>query len=149
MSDSDWSVRRSTSGSIIQWHKACIDWGSSQQPSISLSSCKAEVMAGSETTKSVVYFRNLLEKLGFPQNSPTPICVDNKAAIDLAYSGSSAHHKKSKHILRRHFFMQEMVENKSITVPYIKTAQNVADYFTKALTPCNFFKFRKIVTNEK
>ena len=27
MSDSDRSVRRSTSGSIIQWHKACIDWG--------------------------------------------------------------------------------------------------------------------------
>ena len=86
------------------------------------------VMAGSETTKSVVYFRNLLEELRFPQKSPTPICVDNEAAIDLAYSGASTHHKKSKHILRRHFIMQEMVENESITVPYIKTAQNVADY---------------------
>ena len=78
MSDSDWAVRCSTSGSIVQWHNVCIDWGSSQQTSLSLSSCEAEVMAGSETTKSVLYFRNLLEGIiGFPQTSPTPVRVDN------------------------------------------------------------------------
>ena len=40
--------------------------------------------------------------------------------------------------------MQEKVENQSITVPYIKTADNVADYFAKALAlaQCSFFKFR-------
>ena len=102
-------------------------------------------MAGSETAKSVSYYRQLLEELGFPPSGPTELGMDNKAGIDLAYNAE--HHDRTKHIERRHLFIREMVENFKISVPYVRTAENIADFFTKALAAGDFYRFRNITMN--
>eukprot|EP00965_Chrysotila_dentata_P080023 2639420-Pleurochrysis_carterae.AAC.1 len=59
--------------------------------------------------------------------------MDNKSAIDLAYNPE--HHQHSKHINRRHFFLRERVETNNITLPFVNSTANLADFLTKALTP--------------
>eukprot|EP00965_Chrysotila_dentata_P043789 1455865-Pleurochrysis_carterae.AAC.1 len=71
--------------------------------------------------------------------------MDNKSAIDLAYNPE--HHQRSKHIDRRHFFVREWVEQHDITVQFVHTMDNLADFFTKPLPPRVFFKMRDKVMN--
>ena len=73
------------------------------------------------------------------------LAVDNTAAIDLAYNPQ--HHKRSKHIERRHFFIRECVEDMKLTVPYVRSAENLADFFTKALDKNIFFALRDRIMN--
>ena len=67
---------------------------------------------------------------------PIDLYVDNQAARDLAYNPE--HHKRTKHIDRRHFFVRELVEDHILRVPYVATAENLADFFTKSLNPVQF-----------
>ena len=146
-SDSDWAVQHSTSGWLIQWKKACISWGSQKQRTIALSSCEAEIVALSEAAKDTLYFRKVLEELGTPSKSATALATDNKAARDLAYNPE--HHKRTKHVERRHFFIRECVEDMKIAVPLVKTTDNLADFFTKPLPAKTFFTMRNEIMNIK
>eukprot|EP00966_Prymnesium_polylepis_P002561 58944-Prymnesium_polylepis.1 len=47
-SDSDWSVKQSTSGWVIKLAGVAVAWGSRRQHSISLSSTESEIIAASE-----------------------------------------------------------------------------------------------------
>ena len=144
--DSDWATRCSTPGNTIQWQGCTIEWASTQQTSVALSSCEAEIMAASKAAKSTSYYhRQLFEELGFAPPGPTTVYMDNKAAIDLAYNPE--HHGRTKHITRRRFFICELVKDQSITVPYIPSAENVADFFTKILSNKDFFRLRDIIMN--
>eukprot|EP00965_Chrysotila_dentata_P050539 1674824-Pleurochrysis_carterae.AAC.1 len=67
------------------------------------------------------------------------------SAIDLAYNPE--HHARTKHIDRRHFFVRERVESLEITVLFINSADNMADFFTKPLPPITFFPLRDHLMN--
>ena len=146
-SDSDWAVKHSTSGFVFRYCKAAISWGSKKQKSVALSSCEAEIVAASEAAKEAVYFSRFLTELGFGSGDPTALSVDNKAARDLAYNPE--HHERTKHIDRRHFYIRELVEEQMITVPYVNTVDNIADFFTKALSPKIFIPMRNKIMNVK
>ena len=99
-------------------------------------------MAASEAAKEGIYLRNFAAELDKTLiNGPTPIRADNKAAIDLAYNPD--HHQRTKHINRRHFFIRECVENMELSVPFVGTLDNRADFFTKALPDPAFRNFRE------
>ena len=57
MTDSDWAVKHSTSGFVFKLNCAALPWGSKKQTSVALSSCEAELMAGSEAAKEAAYHR--------------------------------------------------------------------------------------------
>jgi hypothetical protein len=145
-SDSDWGVKRSTSGSVFIYGQAAISWSSNKQTSVALSSCEAEIMAASEAAKDALYLQRFLTELELstPEQMAS-LAVDNTAAIDLAYNPQ--HHKRSKHIERRHFFIRECVEDMKLTVPYVRSAENLADFFTKALDKNIFFALRDRIMN--
>ena len=71
--------------------------------------------------------------------------MDNQAARELAYNPE--HHERTKHIDRRHFFVREKVEEGVVTVPYVRTDDNIADFFTKPLEPKKFRAFRDRIMN--
>ena len=56
---------------------------------------------------------------------------NNQGGRALAYNPEL--HQRTKHIERRHFFIRDMVEAMEITVPYVASADNLADIFTKPL----------------
>ena len=144
-SDSDWGTQHSISGWTFQMARATISWGSKRQTSVALSSCEAEIMAASEAAKEAVYLDRFLSELGEPRAGPIPLHVDNTGARNLAYNPEL--HQRTKHIDRRHFFVREMVEALHITVPYVNTADNLADFFTKPLAPRVFLAMRDRIMN--
>ena len=52
-----------------------------------------------------------------------------------------------KHVERRHLFIRECVENGHLVVPFVRTHENLADFFTKALPPKVFFDMRNTIMN--
>ena len=54
-----------------------------------------------------------------------------------------------KHIQRRHFFIRDMVESFELEVPFVRTADNIADMFTKPMRNTNdFHKLWHLIMNE-
>ena len=145
LSDSDWSTHRSTTGYVFTYNSAAISWASKRQDTISLSSCEAEIVAASEAAKEGVYLANFLDELDLALSEPLELGTDNTGARDLSYNPE--HHQRTKHIERRHFYIRECVENMQITVPYVNTLDNLADFFTKPLKPPQFFAMRDQIMN--
>ena len=145
MSDSDWAVKHSTTGWGFMYNMALISWNSSKQTSVALSSCEAEIMAASEAAKEAKFLLQYLTELKLIGPNPIELYVDNQAARDLAYNPE--HHKRTKHIDRRHFFVRELVERNQLSVPFVETAYNFADFFTKALPSKTFVYMRDRIMN--
>ena len=143
--DSDWATRHSTSGSVFIYNRAAVSWSSKKQASVALSSCEAEIVAASEAAKEATYLRRFLSELGVGCPDPTALSMDNQAGRDLAYNPQ--HHPRTKHIDRRHFYIREKVEDLTITVPFVRTADNLADFFTKPLGHKSFFPMRDVIMN--
>ena len=102
-----------------------------RQKAVTLSSTEAEYYALSEAAKETKWHQLLLEELKYHEFKPTLIYGDNTGSLSLAENPE--HHARAKHIdVRQHFIRQE-VENGSITLSYIPTAQMKADGLTKPL----------------
>jgi hypothetical protein len=123
--------RKSTTGTAFFMDKSLISWTSQKQPLIAISSTEAEYIALAEGTKDAVWLRRFAEELGFIQENPTKINVDNTSTIKLAHNPESF--RKSKHIDVRFHKTRELVENKEISVEYIPTTEQTADILTKPL----------------
>ena len=76
---------------------------------------------------------------------PMDLFVDNQSAIAIAYNPEM--HQNTKHIERRHFFVREAVEDEKIRVPFVKSHDNLADFFTKPLQGDRFFELRDQIMN--
>ena len=59
------------------------------------------------------------------------LATDSQSARDVSYNPE--HHDRMKHAQRRHFFIRDMVESFEIEVPFVRTADNIADFFTKPM----------------
>ena len=82
----------------------------------------------------------MLKYLGFPQENPTEIYVDNWSGIAL--TKNSGYHERSKHIDTHHHFIREHVKNKEIKLISCKTNDQVADIFSKPLKEKIFIKMK-------
>ena len=145
MSDSDWAVKHSTTGWVFMFQQAAISWGSKKQNSVALSSCEAEIMAASEASKEAIHLDRMAKDLKMSNSEPLDLFVDNQSAIAVAYNPEL--HQRTKHIERRHYFVREVVEAEKIRVPYVKSADNIADFFTKPLQGDKFFSMRDKIMN--
>ena len=102
-------------------------------------------MAASEAAKEAVYLSRFFTELGLGDDKPVEMGLDNQAAKAISYNPEL--HSRTKHIDRRHFFVRECVENMQIRVPYVNTVDNLADFFTKALSTKNFYRMRDLIMN--
>ena len=135
-SDSDWASdndRQSVSGYAFKLNppSALISWRSGKQNLVATSSCEAEYIALHEATCEALFLRQIYAEF---TNSPTqsvPIFVDNQGCICLAKHPS--YHKKTRHIDIKFHSIRKYVSNKSISVIYVNTKDNIADICTKAL----------------
>jgi hypothetical protein len=77
-----------------------------------------------------VWLRTVLHALGYRQ-PPTPILCDNKCAVGLANNNIKV--KRSKAIDMRYHWVRDRIYHKQLDVYWRKGAENLADFFTKAL----------------
>jgi hypothetical protein len=129
--------RRSVTGYVNFMAEGPITWQSKTQTSVALSTMEAEYMALAAETQEAIWLRMILEELGVQLAEPVVIREDNKACQMFAdHAGNFA---RTKHIDVRYHFVRERVERGDIRVDYVRTEEQVADIFTKAL-PRELFK---------
>ncbi|CAI7802332.1 unnamed protein product [Closterium sp. NIES-53] len=128
----DRQTRSSTNGYVFVLGGAAVSWASHRIKCKMLSSTESEYIAATEAGKEARRLRFLLAEFRLlDAGVPTVIHVDNSSAIAVAeglgLKGSL------KHMERHYIWLQQMVKRKKLTLTYIPTSEQTADYLTKAL----------------
>ena len=93
----------------------------------------------STIAKEIIHLRRLLSDFGISVTTPTPLYCDNKSAIQIA--NNPVFHERTKHIeIDAHFVRHQVIKDKTILLPHVSSADELADFFTKAL-PVHRFQF--------
>jgi hypothetical protein len=131
----DLDTRRSTTGYIFTVGGGAITWASKCQPTVACSTVEAEYMAAAAATKEAMWLRKLCQDLSVPCKTINIRC-DNQGAIKL--SKHSIASQRSKHIDVTHHFVRERTMRREISLSYINTERQVADFLTKAIPADKF-----------
>lgn len=139
----DMDSRRSTSGIVFMLNGGPIQWMSKKQATVALSTTESEYVSASAAAQEAVHLRMLLKDLGYPQTSPTTICEDNQAVINV--SRNQVYHGRLKHIDVRHHYIRDLVSAGEIQLEYCNSQDMVADILTKPLQRDQFLKLRDLL----
>ena len=141
-SDSDRGIslddRKSTFGNCFSFGSGLITWSSKKQSIVALSSTEVEYVAVTSAGTQALWLRKVLEEIGEKQIHPTVIFCDNTSAIKLAKN--RVHHSRTKHFDLKYHFIIDLVQKKEVELRYIKTQEQIADIFTKAVDKVQFLK---------
>ncbi|CAN0065279.1 unnamed protein product, partial [Heterosigma akashiwo] len=140
-SDSDFCSDRIDGKSVVTGYilflgDAPIVWSSKLQGAVTTSTVEAEYLALRSSVKDIMWLRHLLADLGCPQQEPTPVVEDNSACIEWA--NDMVISRKNRHFHVSYHLAKEQVSLGTIRMFFIKTHDQVADIFTKALNAENF-----------
>ena len=127
--------RKSTSGYVPFVGGNLVTWRSKKQSVVSLSSVEAEYRALHHATTKLTWLRILLSELGFGPKKPMVLFCDNIATIEIA--NNPVQHDRTKHIeLDRNYIKDNFGQ---ITIPYIKSANQLADIMTHVVDSGPFY----------
>ena len=136
-SDADWNTLSgdslSTTGYIFTLGSCAICWKSKKQTIIANSTMEAELIALAPASEEANWLRDLLYKISLWEKPIPPILIhcDSIAAIDRVKN--RYYNDKSRPIRRKHSIVRSYLSRDIITMDYIKSNNNLADSFTKAL----------------
>ena len=99
------------------------------QDVIAHSSTEAEFTAACDAGKMILYFRSILEDLGFEQEDATVLYEDNNGALLMANAQQPT--RRTRHMGIKKFALLDWVARDLIILKTIKTAENAADGMTK------------------
>jgi hypothetical protein len=137
-SDSDFAMSkdngRSISGTALFLGTGCFLWSSKKQTVVALSTVEAELYAAVQTGRDIIWMRQFLEEIGFPQTSPMTLHIDASSTIDVMENEAKVS-ARTRHIDIRHFWIREKTRARLFIPQHIATQDNVADVMTKGLRP--------------
>lgn len=139
--DADWANdpvdRRSLTGYVFRVHGCTVGWLTRKQPTVSLSSTEAELVALSVTICHGIWMKRLLQDLGRELKGPVTYYEDNQSTIrvteDERYAG------RMKHVDVKHRFVRELIQRGQVALRYKATEEQLADVLTKGL-PAGVFQ---------
>lgn len=117
-----------------------VSWSSRKQKTVADSTMVAEYIVVSEAARELVWCHYLLNGLGAPCQGPTTLLCDNNTAINL--SEDQVYHVRAKHVNIRYQYPWERVAKQDLVISRVKSSDNTADIFTKALPPADFLRLR-------
>ncbi|MCO5567666.1 hypothetical protein L7F22_021360 [Adiantum nelumboides] len=120
-----------------------ITWSSKKQPTVALSSTEAEYRGAAVAACEVAWLELLLGDLGIQVQRPVVIHCNNLSSIQLARN--PVFHVRTKHIEVHYNFIRERVLDGSIDLTFVRTDEQVADIFTKALGAEKLRQFRAML----
>lgn len=135
---------KSQTGYVFTYGGTAISWRSQKQTLVATSSNHAEVIALHEASKECRWLRSVSQHIKGASGltvdkNPTILYEDNAACVTQMKEGYIKS-DRTKHIPPKFFsFTQELERNKEVDIQYIRSSDNVADLFTKAL-PTSVFK---------
>ncbi|WVZ59326.1 hypothetical protein U9M48_009481 [Paspalum notatum var. saurae] len=129
---SDSSDRRSLSAYCVFLGGSLIAWKTKKQKAVSRSSAEAELRAMALVTAEVTWLRWLLADFGVSVSLPTPVLTDSTGAISIARD--PVKHELTKHIGVDAYYTRAQVQDDVITLRYVPSELQLADFLTKAQT---------------
>ena len=96
------------------------------------SSTVSEISAVNEIASDILWCRDVLLELGYPQD-PIPIMEDNQSCITMLQTEPRNLHSKSRHVRVKWAFFRQEYEKRTIYLRYCPTASMIADLLTKPL----------------
>jgi hypothetical protein len=151
-SDSDWAgdkdTRISVSGYVVFLLGVPISWKSKGQKSVTLSSSEAEFVALTEAAKEIKFIVQILQSMGIPVKLPVICRVDNVGAIFMAENINTT--SRSKHVdLKLRWLNELVVDEKLLKIVFVKSEENVSDWFTKNVSSQIYLSHRREFMQEK
>ncbi|XP_071688768.1 secreted RxLR effector protein 161-like [Rutidosis leptorrhynchoides] len=123
--------RRSTSGYFALVGGNLVTWKSKKQKVVALSSAEAEFRGIAKGVTEALWIKKLLTEVGFPPKDSIRIMCDNEAAIKI--SENPIQHDRTKHIEIDRHFIKEKLEAKIISLPFVRSEDQLADILTKSV----------------
>ncbi|CAI7866898.1 unnamed protein product [Closterium sp. NIES-54] len=122
----------STGGYVFAYGGAAVSWSSQRIKCAMLSPTESEYVVATEVGKEGRCLCFLLAEFWqLDVGTPTVLRVDNKSAITVAEGMGLT--GNLKHMERRQVWLQQMVKRGKFSLRYIPTAEQPADFLTKAL----------------
>jgi hypothetical protein len=118
----------------------CISSSSSLEKKICTSTGQAETYAYSRLCREVIWERNMLFEMGFPQLKPTEIQTDNQGV--LIQSEKSVNHSVAKHYRIAQAFIRQLVADGVVKGSDVESGENCSDMGTKPLLTEPFVRHR-------
>ena len=116
---------------MLSFWSAYIKWSTKKQPTIALFCTKAEYKGATMVACEVAWLEMLLCDLGVQVQRPIVIYCDNLSSIQLARN--LVFHACTKHIEVHYHFIRDRVLDGDVDLTYVRTDEQVANIFTKAL----------------
>ncbi|XP_062533348.1 uncharacterized protein LOC134202336 [Armigeres subalbatus] len=142
--DADWANkvvdRRSVTGYVFKVFGCTVACGTRKQPTISLSSTEAELIALCVAVCEGMWLKRLIEELGH-NISTVPYYEDNQSTIKVVCEPKAR--SRLKHIDVKHRFVSDLVQQGQIEVRYVSTDHQEADIMTKGLPAWQFRRQRE------
>ena len=133
----------STTGVVLYLASGPVDWRSTKQTVVAISTKKDEYVAMVKACGMVSHFRNLLESMNGKQEQATVMFEDNPGAGSLSRSATIS--PRTKHIYVKSHHVRSFVADGVVEVTYIKTELQRADILTKRLGAVKFLKHRLLL----
>ena len=133
---SDVEHRKSTLGQVFFQGGLPITWNNLKQKVVALSLCEAKYIEITSVLCQGVWIARLVKEVMGVEMEVVKIMVDNQSAIMLRKT--SAHHNKTKHIDTHYHFIRDCIEDRRVFIEHVKTKDQLADIFTKALGRVKF-----------
>jgi hypothetical protein len=133
---------RSTHDHLL-FMRESVDWKSSKQISVALSSTEIEYMSQASAVINVMWARELLTEMRIDDTisgkASTVIYADNQRAIKLV--NNLIFQKRTKHIVVKYHYTKDLISQRKIKLKYRFIAQMIADGLIKSLRSIQFKRF--------
>ena len=113
-----------------------VDWWSSKQTCVATSSGDAESRALATGVSRGLQVQHIAEELNIPTHKALQTYADADAAIGFAKHNGGA--TRMKHIDIREAWVQQIRDNKEISILKICGKKNPSDFFTKVMAKTEF-----------
>ena len=123
--------QRSRYGHALYVSDCLVCWLTKATTAVCLSTAEAEFIAAAEAVKDLLWLRNFLQELGFPQLQPSKLREDNQACVAMVSNHVVT--GRNRHFCVKMAWLREQVASKVVSLVFVSGRNNVADIFTKVL----------------
>ncbi|KAL1973313.1 hypothetical protein VTN31DRAFT_5948 [Thermomyces dupontii] len=129
----DLDTRRSSEGYLFKLFGGPIDWKATRQSTVTTSTTEAELLAACHAGKEIFAWRRFFAQLGFDPGEDLDLICDNKRVTDLVANEAPMISTRLRHVDIHQHWLRERVQEGSLRILWVKTADMPADGLTKPL----------------